>query len=116
MCTGHPAPVLFLITTRELSIIPVLSYILWYSREIYDVESVKGTITTKLKGVSRTNGSGSFENAGNITWDEAEYVIPPRVSRLLLVLITKVVHCGTFSAGAQVILRHDQHVDHPPPV
>ena len=55
------------------------SYIMWYSGGVWEHETVKGTVTTKLKGVSMTNGSGIFENAGNVTWDEAEYVIPPRV-------------------------------------
>lgn len=47
---------------------------------------MKGTVTTKLKGVSMTNGSGIFENAGNVTWDEAEYVIPPREPKSFFVM------------------------------
>lgn len=57
----------------------VCSYILWYANGCYDIEAVQGTVTTKLKGVDRTNGTGIFENAGDLTWDEAEYVIPPQV-------------------------------------
>ena len=54
-------------------------YILWYANGCYDIEAVQGTVTTKLKGVDRTNGRGVFENAGELTWDEGEYVIPPQV-------------------------------------
>ena len=57
----------------------VRSYILWWANGCYDHEVVQGTVTTKLKGVNRTSGEGIFENAGELTWDEAEYVIPPQV-------------------------------------
>lgn len=57
----------------------VCRYILWYANGCYEIEAVQGTVTTKLKGVDRTNGTGVFENAGALTWDEGEYVIPPQV-------------------------------------
>lgn len=69
---------MFVSWTRLLSG-PVCSYILWYANGCYEIEAVQGTVTTKLKGVDRTNGTGIFENAGDLTWDEAEYVIPPQV-------------------------------------
>lgn len=58
---------------------PLYSYILWYANGCYEIEAVQGTVTTKLKGVDRTNGTGIFENAGERIWDEADYVIPPQV-------------------------------------
>ena len=74
---------------------PLYSYILWYAEGCYEIEAVEGTVTTKLKGVDRTNGTGIFENAGDLTWDEAEYVIPPQVGG---VCVSQCEQCSSANA------------------
>ena len=55
------------------------SYAIVYQQGYNELEDVLSTVTTKVEGLDRTNGTGVFENAGNRVWDSSDYVIPPQV-------------------------------------
>ena len=57
-----------------------------------EFEDVLSTVTTKVKGIGYTNGSGPFENAGDRVWDSSDYVIPPQVIMDHMMQPTS-VHC-----------------------
>ena len=66
------------------------SYGIGYQQGYQKTGPVQSTVTTKLKGAWRYNGSyGDYTHncggyVGNTTFDEADYVIPPQVKINLL--------------------------------
>lgn len=64
------------------------SYVIIYKKGYQDKEKPYSSVTTKLKGVSFTNltlKNGSFPYYGGPhVWDEADYVVPPEVSVIIL--------------------------------
>ena len=56
------------------------SYSFVVKKEYQTREDVVSSVTIKVKGISRTNGSGIFQNAGSRTWDPVDFAIPPQVS------------------------------------
>ena len=67
-------------------------------------------VTTKVKGLGYTDGTGIFENAGDRVWDSSDYVIPPQVIMDHMMPIN--VHCILLyvSLVSQQCFHHDQHV------
>jgi len=58
----------------------VSSYTIIYEKGYQQTEDVVSSVTTKVRGLGYTNGSGLYENAGDRVWDSSDYVIPPQVS------------------------------------
>ena len=54
-------------------------YAIIFKKGYQEFDDVQGAVTTKLKGVARTENLFS-NHSGERIWDVADYVVPPQVS------------------------------------
>ena len=64
------------------------------------------SVTTKVRGLGYTNGSGIYENAGDRVWDSSDYVVPAQVSTDHMMCCMVTVFCCVQSPNSVFIMTN----------